>query len=340
MRRQLEWRQERVPYFRKAEVSFLGAALVMGSLVVLVAWLLPGTDFSSNFLRKNWAALSSPWKSMETELGRVLTFLPAKKPYTIYKFGEAFPFRGTSSLGDHVAMTIRSSRPAYWRAETFDVYTPKGWLAGDRATLTEEFMPEEGVVTYRAARRVDQVIEMGITSDAVFTGGIPLYSTVGFDLEIAPPMIFTIDLDDPSQDSLLPEDLQPVAESMREEANKGALTFTDEGALRFLPEDTAINEVVRDGNRAVQIELIRLPPNPPDITAMRSHGDIRPSQLYEAISFVSLASEEALQAAGTDYPHWVTDRYLQLPDDLPDRVRGLSMGLTPDRLYDNPYDKA
>ena len=45
-----------------------------------------------------------------------------------------------------------------------------------------------------------------------------------------------------------------------------------------------------------------------------------------------------MMEAGTDYPSWVTDRYLQLPDDFPQRVRGLAEGLTDNR--DNPYDKA
>ncbi|NIN97916.1 MAG: transglutaminase, partial [Anaerolineae bacterium] len=44
-----------------------------------------------------------------------------------------------------------------------------------------------------------------------------------------------------------------------------------------------------------------------------------------------------LRSAGTDYPTWVTARYLQLPSTLPNRVRALAEDITKD--YDNPYDK-
>ncbi len=338
LKRRRQWQREQVPYFRKASTSFLGAAILLGTVVVLVAWMLPRTDFSPDILRKNWSVLSTPWKSMETELGRVLPFLPAQKPYTIYRFGDAFPFRGASRLGDHIVMMISSSRPAYWKAQTFDVYTHKGWVSGDRTKLTDEFMPEGEVASYSSIRRLDQEIELGISTDVFFAGGIPLFSTASFDIEIAPPKTFTIELDDPSRDSELPEELRPVAEALREEAREGTLTFSGEGALRLLPEDTVVKEIVRENNRAVRIELTRLPPNPPDITSMRPTGDLKPEQSYQAISYVPNASEEALRSAGTDYPSWVTDRYLQLPDDLPSRVRGLSEGLTRNR--DNPYDKA
>ncbi|MFQ5933253.1 MAG: transglutaminase family protein, partial [Dehalococcoidia bacterium] len=157
---------------------------------------------------------------------------------------------------------------------------------------------------------------------------------------IAPPTVFSIYMDDPSTDAALPDDLKAVAESMREEAGKGALTFTEEGALRFLPQDTEISDVVKQDNRVVRIELTRLPPNPPDITAMRPTKTLKPFEGYKAISYISAATEEMLREAGTDYPSWVTDRYLQLPDGLPDRVRRLSLGLTPGHIYTNPYDKA
>lgn len=45
-----------------------------------------------------------------------------------------------------------------------------------------------------------------------------------------------------------------------------------------------------------------------------------------------------LQAAGTDYPAWVSDHYLQLPDDLPASIRALAQELAAGAL--TPYEKA
>ncbi len=340
VKRQLNWSKDKLPYFKRAHSSFLIAAAILGSLVIVVTWALPGVDFSVGYLRKNWSVLSTPWKSMETEMGRVLSFLPAKKPFTIYRFGEAFPFRGASSLGQHVAMRVQSNRPEYWKAETFDVYTSKGWLTGDRAELADSLIPDNALLTYVSTNRVDLAVRLGVGTDSIYTGGVPLYSTVEFTLEVAPPMSFIIDLDDPSGDELLPQDLKGVAESFREEARQGTLTFTEEGSLRLLPKGNEIIDIVRDGNRASKIEVARSPPNPPDITAMRPVQDLDPRESYRAVSYTSAATEAMLRFAGTDYPSWVTDRYLQLPDELPDRVRRLAVGLTPDSHHPTAYDKA
>ncbi len=59
---------------------------------------------------------------------------------------------------------------------------------------------------------------------------------------------------------------------------------------------------------------------------------------YVVISWVSSADEGILQRAGEDYPAWVTELFLGLPDTLPQRVRDLAEEIT--APYDNPYDKA
>ena len=59
---------------------------------------------------------------------------------------------------------------------------------------------------------------------------------------------------------------------------------------------------------------------------------------YKVVSLISRAGEKSLRKAGTDYPEWVTSRYLQLPPELPERVKSLARELT--APYDNPYDKA
>jgi transglutaminase-like putative cysteine protease len=59
---------------------------------------------------------------------------------------------------------------------------------------------------------------------------------------------------------------------------------------------------------------------------------------YSIISAISAADEQSLRAAGTEYPAWVTARYLQLPDSLPQRVRDLAEEITQGKA--NPYDAA
>ncbi len=78
------------------------------------------------------------------------------------------------------------------------------------------------------------------------------------------------------------------------------------------------------------------------MTSLRPAKGLNPGDAYTAVGLVSNASVDDLDAAGTDYPSWVTDRYLQLPDDLPPAVSNLAHQLTQaDRVSDSsPYYKA
>ncbi len=77
------------------------------------------------------------------------------------------------------------------------------------------------------------------------------------------------------------------------------------------------------------------------------------SRIYEAQSLVPDVTEAELRAAGGDDPEWVSERYLALPEDVPDRVVALARDLTAtaptrydraraivDYLRDIPYDLA
>ncbi len=61
-----------------------------------------------------------------------------------------------------------------------------------------------------------------------------------------------------------------------------------------------------------------------------------PPREYRTVGSTSLATPGMLRKAGQDYPDWITDRYLQLPNEFPMSVRTLSIELTKDA--DNPYD--
>ncbi len=60
--------------------------------------------------------------------------------------------------------------------------------------------------------------------------------------------------------------------------------------------------------------------------------------IYRADSLVPVVSEEQLLAAGSDYPEWIKERYLFLPDTVPLRVLSLARDLT--ATEPTPYDRA
>lgn len=77
--------------------------------------------------------------------------------------------------------------------------------------------------------------------------------------------------------------------------------------------------------------------------ARRKSGDVfavtaETDRTYRALSLVPVPDEATLRAAGGRYPAWVTNRFLQLPSDLPGRVRTLALELT--ATQETPYDRA
>ncbi len=78
------------------------------------------------------------------------------------------------------------------------------------------------------------------------------------------------------------------------------------------------------------------------IVAWRPPGDAFGAQIwaaaYRADSLVPRVSEPQLRSAGSDYPDWVRDRYLALPDEVHPRVLGLARDLT--ATEPTPYDRA
>lgn len=86
------------------------------------------------------------------------------------------------------------------------------------------------------------------------------------------------------------------------------------------------------------VRLNRLAPN----ARVTAQGSLQPTQWltpgdsYIVTSHIPQWSPESLQAAGTNYPVWVRDRYLQLPESTPDRIGEFTTQLTANAT--TPYE--
>jgi transglutaminase-like putative cysteine protease len=80
----------------------------------------------------------------------------------------------------------------------------------------------------------------------------------------------------------------------------------------------------------------------PTKAEFRTAGDLvdaqTDAQIYTATSRAQYVTVAQLQAAGTNYPDNIRRRYLNLPDELPQRVRDTALNLTADKL--SIYDRA
>ncbi|NOH04518.1 MAG: transglutaminase domain-containing protein [Chloroflexi bacterium] len=75
-----------------------------------------------------------------------------------------------------------------------------------------------------------------------------------------------------------------------------------------------------------------------DVMALRASPRLEAGDLYRASAMLANPTIPELQAAGQEYPDWVKEKYLQLPEDFSPRIRDLAREITADSA--TPYDKA
>jgi transglutaminase-like putative cysteine protease len=89
-------------------------------------------------------------------------------------------------------------------------------------------------------------------------------------------------------------------------------------------------------SRPAEVDLAYNPDGTADPSAFHATQPLRAGETYEAKSFLSTATIAQLSAAGTDYPEWVTDRYLRVPSSITPRTLELARQIAGG--LDNPYD--
>ncbi len=73
-----------------------------------------------------------------------------------------------------------------------------------------------------------------------------------------------------------------------------------------------------------------------DLSHLKANPVLRGGDTYRVVASVTATSIEELREAGSDYPTWVTDRYLQLPESITPRTIQLAEEIASG--LDNPYD--
>ncbi len=91
-------------------------------------------------------------------------------------------------------------------------------------------------------------------------------------------------------------------------------------------------------SRPAEAYLAYNPDGTADLTTLHATPPLRAGEVYQTQSSFSTATVTQLRAAGTDYPLWVTDRYLGIPSTVTTRTLELARQIALTR--DNPYDVA
>lgn len=324
----------------------LNSAIWFSFVVLIVAALLPMNVIVSPTLASIWRTARSPIENLEDEFARLFSAIPSRKNLPGRLFGKTLPFTGKISFGGETVFWANTDYPSYWLSQTYSEYTSQGWIAGDTQSIDagpQIVPPPRGDSLKRVP--VNQSLQLSFSTSDFLSGGSLDWISRDAVVEALAPKEFTVNLLDISQDSALPEDIRELAVVLKENIDlRTNNDFAESFISRNLPPDLVLIDVTYrpgsddDGQLLKTVTLARKEPITPEIVSWRFAKPLKTDEAYAMISFVSLATDDELREAGTDYNRFITDHYLQLPANLPQRVRDLAENLT--QGADNPLDRA
>lgn len=339
------------------------------SLMHLAVWFtIAGLSLSfalphfgqTSVLDKPFQLLRSPINKMNNDLARLFAGLPGRKPMPYTAFGPVLPFQGTVVASAVPVLEVRAPLPMYWKARTYSLYTSSGWKTGDTELYSADWLPAHWQgENYGKQSTVEIRAKVLSPTETVYASGVSAVPD-GLKIESYESPTYTVDLTRRHRTTgALPEDVREVIEGLENDsesvlevavgpqgkevggATRGPIELTPEDVDRLsedLPSDLVIHDVQYKDGIATAITFARVLSNPPDILAVHSPGYLDNGGSYTIKSSFSYATPDDLRAADSDYPAWVRDRYLALPDTLPARVRQLAAEIT--SSASTAYDKA
>ncbi|MGA9531781.1 MAG: transglutaminase domain-containing protein, partial [Anaerolineales bacterium] len=135
---------------------------------------------------------------------------------------------------------------------------------------------------------------------------------------------------------------------LRFDPREGELLLPDSNAREIVEVTIALHNAVQRvlyvpaqpiwTNRTSDLEVHRQNGQVVDVTAFLSAQPVYRGEVYRARGSIAVPRADELRSAGEGYPAWVTERYLQVPDEISERTRELTR-----RIADGlptAYDKA
>ncbi len=284
-------------------------------------------------------------------------------------FGESFAVGGPLNLTSEPQVVVFADTAPYLTAQHYDSYTGRGWTTTTEETFNpagsdgRRYAPEmtfapsqsvplsEDVTASRATSTVD-ILPLAPLDGRMLTVDTYQASSVANSVRMSwiqyEGVVFSVDdgsLAQAPRDVLRLIQLLLAAE-LTGDPGEGGPAASDSGlqdaidsereqlSRRFLEVTWTADA---DGN-FLSIAVTGQVPVYDDVEAVFFRTASEGGERYTVTSRPSVATVEDLQNAGTDYPDWVVQRYLQLPDTITartvDRVEDIVAGL------DNAYDMA
>lgn len=355
--RRRRWETQRIQRSSLSGAYALNYAFWFGLIVILVAIALPSLPQPSAF-DKVYQLLRWPVETFSGDFNRLFAGVPARKPPDIRAFDNVLAFQGKLVLGEQVVFTAQSTGPIYWKVRSYPSYISNGWTSGFTQSVVADWSKRDTAQErYESRQEVLQEVTLQFNPHELPTGGHISQSDVKLSMEIPLPPEYTVTL---GSESTLPPDLESFVQTLKrmtrlplmiEAANPlllnqdkalevvGSQEVSDNLLRSLLPDEFTLTDVSRgDAGELIDVKVRRVVPPSLDVLSAKSPRRLLTGETYIIKSSVSVATPNELRSAGENYPGWVRDIYLQLPDSLPTRVKNLAFDLT--RNEETPYDKA
>ena len=330
--------------------------------------LVPMSDTDTRPLRFALRPIDRAVEDIRGELYRVFASVPGHRLASLRFFGDVLPLVRPVPIGEDHVLSSNSPFPFYWPAVAYDEYTSKAWKVENTevrsfATYSPS-QPEEEEEGLELQAFTDTSlaywVQLHVDSPYLMVGGKPVLVEPGAEQQIPVTEIFTLDLKDMEVNETLPADLKEMAAGMSvSAAQNGDLAMADippeifvmnltkeleSGSTYDLNIETNstsyqadLGQALDRPGRTVGMEVTQTPIGSSPVL-YKSLEPLRPNSTYRIVAELNLASEEAMREASQDYYPGILNRYLQVPDSLPARVRTLAAALTEEST--NPYDSA
>ena len=339
VQRHERWKRLGVGFSAATGWMTLHATAWLCVIVLIIALALPLRVYTNQTVAGIWTTARTPVAAAEDFFSRMFSALPTKKDLPGRFFGKWLPFIGGISFGGEPAAWATTEYPSYWLSQTYNYYTPKGWIATETNRLEigpDALPPARGDNLKREPR--EQTMQVGFETDRMLVGGAFEWVDRPASAEALAPRKFTVYMDNPSVDAEFPAEVQEIAANVRRAAAGLDAARAQAAISGILPDDMIIVEAREDSSGGAEaVTIQRKAPAFPDLVAWNFASRAVENERYALTSYVSVASDDDLREASAEYEPFISDHYLQLPSSLPDRARSLAESVT--AAADNPLDK-
>ena len=283
-------------------------------------------------------------------------------------FPDEFDIGGDIDLGDQVVARVQADQRHYLALRRYDVYDGDGWSSGVQSTFRLDGDDPEIRVTnvifgeaqsvalsgdMTGARSPDSAIITVVRpkDDLIFTietfssASRQVYAVLGWrQLDSIAIDVDAVNLGE------IPVDLQNLVRSLRnapfEVDSGGEVVLSDadvqeefDRARQRLAAYPVLAELEVGDDGQLIVSVSGRIPNYDDIEALFTSEALRAGTDYEVVGLASTASPDDLASASAEYPNWVTNRYLQLPDSVTERTRAEAQRVVIEAGATNQFDK-